>query len=152
MRRALAVRRAGGGEMAMSYLLLLEAEALAEAGLVTEALATLGESEAVMDRNAERFWVPEVYRLKGEILRARGQAGAMAAEDCFLRALDVARCQGALTLELRVTTSLARLWRAQGNGEEARQMLEGVLARVTEGFDTRDVMEARALLGRDGHA
>ena len=147
IRRAIAARRARGANAAMTHLLTVEAEAQIAAGKAAEALATLEQAAEMMDRHGERFWVPEIYRLKGELLRDRGGPGDVDdAEDCLLRAIDIARCQGALTMELRATTGLARLWRAQGNGEEARQMLERVLARFSGESDLIDLQEARALL------
>ncbi|WP_437731375.1 protein kinase domain-containing protein [Sorangium sp. So ce1335] len=146
MRLAIADQRAEGTQMSMTHLLALEAEARAAVGQEARALATLAEAEATMDGHAERFWAPEVYRLKAAILHGSAAPSDTAAEDCLLRALDIARCQGALTLELRATANLARLWRVQGNAEEAQEALAGVLARVAEGPGTRDVEEARALL------
>jgi tetratricopeptide (TPR) repeat protein len=145
--QAIAVRRARGAKLAMTHLLSLLAEAQLEAGRLAEALATLEEASAGMSRTGERLWASEVHRLTGVILWERGAPGdADRAEDHLLRALDIARCQGALTAELRATTSLARLWRAQGNGREGRERLERVLARFAEGFDTVDLKGAQALL------
>jgi predicted ATPase len=88
-----------------------------------------------------------LYRLKGElILRAGQKQQTEEAETCFRYALDVSRRQRARSLELRAALSLGRLWQQQGKRLESRQMLAGVYGWFTEGFDTRDLQEANALL------
>lgn len=97
----------------------------------------------------------ELHRLKGELLLAqegsRPQAGgfrekAEEVEECFHKAIEIARKQQAKSLELRAVMSLARLWQQQGKKEEAQQMLAEIYGWFTEGFDTKDLQEARALL------
>jgi predicted ATPase len=91
--------------------------------------------------------MPEVLRLKGELVLLQGAPGAAAAaEDCFRQALDWARRQGALSWELRAATSLARLLRDQGRSADALALLQPVYDRFTEGFDTTDLKVAKALL------
>jgi predicted ATPase len=105
-----------------------------------------------VDETGERGWEAEVYRLKGELLlrQAVGAGLKPAPTDeavvCFRQALDVARRQEAKALELRAAMSLARLWQYQGKRDEAHQLLAGVYAWFTEGFDTVDLQEAKALL------
>ena len=99
----------------------------------------------LMEKTGERYYEAELYRLKGELMLTRGGDGAEA-EACFHRAIDVARRQQAKSWELRATVSLSRLWQNQGKVEEARQMLQEIYDWFTEGFDTKDLQEARTLL------
>jgi predicted ATPase/DNA-binding winged helix-turn-helix (wHTH) protein len=125
----------------------LRAEALACAGEIDDALDALaGTTESV--KRAEELWIiPELLRRKGELLMARGASDeATVAEDHFRQALDTARQQGALSWELRASTSLARLWYGQDRGTEALALLQPVYNRFTEGFDTADLKAAKALL------
>jgi class 3 adenylate cyclase/tetratricopeptide (TPR) repeat protein len=111
-----------------------------------EALALIEEALAQMERPGweERFALPESLRIKGWLLQRRGKLEQ--AEDCFQEAIGVARQQRAKSFELRGATSLARLWQSQGKGREAYELLAPVYAWFTEGFDTLDLLEARALL------
>ena len=79
--------------------------------------------------------------------RRQGVTGRRGAEACFRRALEVARGQGARSLELRAAMSLGRLWMAQGRRDEAREMLAAIYGWFSEGLDTADLVEARVLLG-----
>ena len=90
--------------------------------------------------------MPEVLRLKAELLILQNESNAAVAEDHFARSLDWAHRQGALSWELRTATSLARLRRDQGRIEEARDLLSSVYGRFTEGFETADLQAARSLL------
>jgi predicted ATPase len=87
-----------------------------------------------------------IYRLKGELLLKQANPSEPEAEGCFYHALDIARRQQAKSFELRATMSLARLWHSQGKRAEARQLLAPVYDWFTEGFDTADLYDARALL------
>ena len=118
-----------------------------------EALRLIDMAAVAADKSGKRSWLAEVHRLQGELLlqEASSEAGRSvavteAAELCFQRALAVARHQRATSLELRAAMSLSRLWQCQGKREEARRMLADIYGRFTEGFDTRDLQEARALL------
>ena len=91
-------------------------------------------------------WDPEVYRIAGEIARKSPKPDTAKAEAYFERALAVARQQQAKSWELRAAMSLARLWRDQGKVQQARELLTPVYGWFTEGFDTRDLKEAKALL------
>jgi len=103
---------------------------------------------AVMDNIGERYYEAELYRLKGELLLAQQGNGPLwfEAEGRFQHALAVARSQQAKSLELRAAMSLARLWQRQGQHAEAHALLAEVYGWFTEGFDTQDVREAKALL------
>jgi predicted ATPase len=123
------------------------AEGLAGAGQVAQALVMIDEALARSEGNEEGWCVAELRRVKGEVVLFEGGArAATAAEDHFLRALDWARRQGALSWELRAATSLARLRHQQGRTAEAQGFLAPVYARFTEGFATADLQAAKALL------
>jgi adenylate cyclase len=92
------------------------------------------------------MWEAEIHRLKGALLLARSAENQVEAEACFHQALDIARHQQAKSLELRAATSLGRLWQRQGKTEQAHQLLTEVYAWFSEGFDTADLQEAKALL------
>jgi predicted ATPase len=100
----------------------------------------------VLNDTGERRWEAEVYRLKGELLLARSAEHDAEAETCFRQALAIARRQQAKSLELRAAMSLARLWQQQGKRGEAYDLLAPIYGWFTEGFDTADLQEAKALL------
>jgi predicted ATPase len=94
----------------------------------------------------ERYYEAELHRLRGELLLMRSDADREGAERCFRKAIDIARRQRAKSWELRATTSLARLLRDTDRRDEARSMLAEIYNWFTEGFDTRDLKEAKTLL------
>jgi predicted ATPase len=98
-----------------------------------------------VSRTGERFYEAELHRLKGELLLSEGAAHAEV-EPCFRQAIEVARRQSAKSLELRAVMSLARLWRQQGKRGEARELVAAIYNWFTEGFDTADLKDAKALL------
>jgi predicted ATPase len=123
------------------------AEGLAGLGRISEALDTIDQALAKADRDGERCYVAELFRLKGGFLRQDGGGGSEAeVEHCLGRALDVAREQGALFWELRAATDLARLWIGQDRAADARRLVEPVYGRFTEGFGTADLKAAERLL------
>src|SRR5262249_61978620 len=142
--------RAMGHESGRSSLLALLAATYGKAGQAEEGLNTLAEALAVVDKTGERFYEAEVYRLKGELTlqnKAPGpQATVEEAEAGFLKALEIARKQQAKSLELRAAMSLSRLWQQQGRRQEAHELLAEIYGWFTEGFDTKDLQEAKALL------
>ena len=99
-----------------------------------------------IERTGETWFEADVYRIAGEVALEGPQTDAAKAEACFKHALVVARQQQAKSWELRAAMSLARLWRDQGKVSEARELLAPVYGWFTEGFDTRDLKEAKALL------
>jgi predicted ATPase len=111
-----------------------------------EALQVLDEALARVDRLEERWFEVDLWRLKGEALLGCSPERAAEAESCYRQALRVARRQSARLWQLRAATSLARLWANQGRGAEARGLLAPVYGWFTEGFDTADLRDARALL------
>ena len=117
-----------------------------KAGQAEEGLALIAEAEEFMARTGERLAEAWVHRVKGELLLAREPSDPAGAEVSFREALDVARRQSAKSSELRAATSLARLWQRQSKRDEARDLLAPVYAWFTEGFDTKDLRDAKALL------
>ena len=123
------------------------AEALGRAGQNAEGLAAIEEVISRSERTEEHWAMPELLRVKGELLLLQGAPGAAAAaEDYFRQALDWARQQGALSWELRAATSLALLLRNRCRPSDAMAVLQPVYDRFTEGFGTADLKAARALL------
>jgi len=165
IRQGLATHEAIGAGIFHSYVLALLAEAYGKAGQAEDGLATLAEALTVVDKSGERFYEAELYRLVGELSlrmgeRERGRTGEeekiahspihplaqFSPEACFLKAIDIAQKQQAKSLELRATVSLARLWQTQGKTAEAQQRLAEIYGWFTEGFDTKDLQEAKGLL------
>jgi TOMM system kinase/cyclase fusion protein len=144
--QGLAALRATGTDLWRSYYLALLAEAYKKVDQVKEGLNTLAEALATVHHTGERFYEAELYRLKGELLLALATDNHREAETCFHRALDVARHQQAKSLELRAAMSLACLWQQQSKRAEARALLMPIYGWFTEGFDTTDLREAKALL------
>jgi predicted ATPase len=150
MRQGLAAHEATRTELLRPHFLALLVEALEKAGQPQEALRVVEEGLAVGDRNRELYYHAELYRLKGELLmqsNMRGRASvAESAENCFHQAIQLAQSQKAKSLELRAAMSLARLHKNQGRSGEAQERLARVYDAFTEGFDTPDLREAKALL------
>jgi predicted ATPase len=111
-----------------------------------EALSTLSEASIEMDKNGGGYYEAEVHRLRGEVSLKIDLANTAEAQKCFEQAIEIARRQSGKSLELRATTSLARLLASQDRRDEARAMLAGIYGGFTEGFDTADLIEAKALL------
>jgi class 3 adenylate cyclase/predicted ATPase len=170
MQQGLAAFRAMGAEGGSASIGLLPwlAAAYARAGQVEEGLSVVAEALAVVDKTGGRFSEAELYRLKGELLLKKSEPRIQKSESnpesaipntqhptpstqaeaaaCFLKAIEIARQQQAKSLELRAVMNLARLWQQQGKRAEARQMLAEIYGWFTEGFDTKDLQEAKALL------
>ena len=138
---------AGGVKRRNSWFLGVLAEGLAGAEQLTEALATIDEALAQADRSGQHWCITELYRVKGELLlQEAGDQSIPAAEDCLQRALGIAQEQGALFWELRAALSLARLRIRRDQQDDARRILAPVYDQFTEGFETADLKQARALL------
>jgi DNA-binding SARP family transcriptional activator/predicted ATPase len=144
MREGMAAMQSAGVRLNLPGKLGSLAEAQAKAGRPEEGLTTLAEALAVVEETDERHWEAELYRLKGELLLMQGDDAE--AEASFHKAIEVARRQQAKSWELRATVSLCRLWQRQGKLEEAQQLLTEIYGWFTEGFDTPDLQEAKALL------
>jgi predicted ATPase len=128
------------------YFLALLADAYGQAGQPEAGLTVLAEACTLVEATEERWWEAEMYRLKGTLLRQLPRPDVGQAEACFQQELDVARRQQAKALELRAALSCSQLWLAQGKRDEARVLLAPIYGWFTEGFDTADLQEARALL------
>jgi predicted ATPase len=146
LRQGLATHRTTGAKMAQSYLLAFLGEAYGVDGQPEAGLQVLDEALAAVRDTGERMYEAELYRLKGELLLMRSTDHMAAAEACLHQALTIAGRQQARSLELRAATSLARLWQQQGKRDEARALLATLYDWFTEGFDTPDLQDARALL------
>jgi predicted ATPase len=148
LRQGLAAWAATGGATHRTYHLALLAEALGKAGQLAEALGVVAEALALMHATGEVFHGAELHRLRGEFLLRQGAAEATyrEAEGCFRRALATARQQQAKSLELRAALSLTRLYEKLDRPAEARPLLAECYHWFTEGFDTSDLREAKALL------
>jgi predicted ATPase len=164
LQEGLAASRATGAELLRPYHLCLLAEAYMETGRIDDGLCALTESLAAAHENEIRNYEAETHRLKGELLlrpqaeqcgaeqtsprRAPGivDSNTAEAQNCFQRAIEIARKQSAKSLELRATISLARLLRATARRDEARATLAETYSWFTEGFDTADLKDAKALL------
>ncbi|MBI3798619.1 MAG: AAA family ATPase [Deltaproteobacteria bacterium] len=171
LRQGLAAHRATGSSLDRPYYLAMLAEACGKAGQAEDGLQVVAEALAAVDKTEERFYEAELYRLKGQLtLRQFNVQGSRfnvtnpqpltpntqhpapntqaeaEAEACFLRAIDIAQRQQAKSLELRAVMSLSRLWQQQGKKTEARQMLAEIYGWFTEGFEAKDLQEAKALL------
>ena len=151
LRQGIDAVRKGGLELELLYFMGLLAETYGLTKQVEEGLTVLTEALEIAERRGERFYEAELYRLKGELTlkTVDGRRSTVAekdAETCFHRALEIARSQQAKSLELRATMSLARLWQQQNKVNEARELLEEIYGWFTEGFDTKDLQDAEALL------
>jgi class 3 adenylate cyclase/predicted ATPase len=149
LRQGAACWHAQGSELYRPYWLALLAQAYGKVGRAEEGLATLAEALSIVERTQEVFYEAELYRLKGElIVHTHGSVlpSGAEAEACFHTAIEIARKQQAKSLELRAVTSLSRLWQRQGKQPEAHNLLSEVYGWFTEGFDTKDLQDAKALL------
>jgi predicted ATPase len=122
------------------------AKSHAELGQLDEAWRCISEATTTAETTKERVWEADIHRIAGDIALMSPQPDAAKAQAYFERALAVARQQQAKSWELRAATSLARLWRSQGKVQQARELLAPVYGWFTEGFDTRDMKEAKRLL------
>ena len=137
MHEGMAISRATESAMWLPYFLTLLAETYGAAGQPDAGLRLLDEAHTVMDNTQERFYEAEVHRVQGTLVLAQ------AADQ---HALAIARRQQARSWELRTALSLARLWQQQGKRTEAHDLLAPIYGWFTEGFDTADLQEAKALL------
>ena len=126
----------------LSYL----ATAYTKLGQFDDARRSIGEAITAMETSRETWFEAEANRIAGEVTLMSPEPDAANAETYFERALTVARQQQAKSWELRAAISLARLWRSQGKVQQARELLAPAYGWFTEGFDTRDLKEAKALL------
>jgi predicted ATPase len=126
------------------------AEAYRKIGQTEAGLSALNVAANLLNKTGTRYYEAELYRLQGELLLMQNATNIAQAENCFRRAIEVARKQSAKSWELRATTSLVRLLAKLGKRGEARAMLAEVYGWFTEGFDTADLKDAKALLDELG--
>src|SRR5215471_9171503 len=151
MRKGFDSWRACGSEIMLTVLAAPLVRAYGMCGQVDKAFAALAEAMTLVENTGERIYEAELYRLKGELTLKGPEASPHSsikeeAESYFRQAIEVARQQSAKSWELRTTTSLARLLAEQGRRSEARKILAEIYNWFTEGFDTADLKDAKALL------
>jgi predicted ATPase len=144
--QGIAAYRATGAPLLVAYYCTLLAEVSAHLGHPEDGLQALVEAHTLMEQQEERYWEAEVCRLRGVLLLRQTATPQAEAEAWLRQALDVARRQQAKSLELRAAMSLSRLWQQQGKRQEAYDLLAPIYHWFTEGFDTADLQDARALL------
>jgi class 3 adenylate cyclase/predicted ATPase len=150
MRQGMAAGQTIGSALSRPWGLTLLANAYGRAGQTEDGLSAVTEALTIVDKTGERCDETELHRLKGELMLQSSvqslESRVKEAEACFQKAIDIAHRQQAKSLELRAAVSLSRLWQKQGKKEEARQRLAEIYGWFTEGFDTKDLQEAKALL------
>ena len=150
IREALAQAAAAGAGLWRTYNLAQLAEACGKAGRIDEGLQAIGEALVIMRSTGECGWEAEIHRLRGELLFKQKGSNPAEAQASIEQAIDVAYRKGAKSLQLRATSSLARLLAKQGRRDEAHRMLAGIYSWFTQGFDTADLKDAKALLDELG--
>jgi class 3 adenylate cyclase/predicted ATPase len=146
MHQGLQAHRGTGAAILRPYFLALLADVHGTLGAQEAGLMVLAEALTLAETTGERWYEPELYRLKGVLLLQQSSDNCMVAESCFHHALESARSQQAKSWELRAATSLARLWQRQDKRQEAHDLLAPVYHWFTEGFDTADLKDAKVLL------
>ena len=146
LRQSVVTRPEIGALSNTPYYMTLLARAYQQADRIDEGLRVLDDAQESVEARGERWWEAEVLRLRGELLLSRSAANGNDAQACFEQALAVSQNQEAKSLELRVATSLARLWQSQAKTSEAHDLLKSIYDWFTEGFDTPDLKDAEALL------
>jgi predicted ATPase len=146
IRRGIAAYRATGAALLVPYFCTILAEVSDHLGHPEDGLQALAEAHTLVEQQEIRYWEAEVCRLRGVLLLRQPGTPQAEAEAWLQRALDVARRQEAKSLELRAAMSLSRLWQQQGKQAEALALLAPIYDWFTEGFDTADLQEAKALL------
>jgi predicted ATPase len=146
VRQGIAAYRATGAALLVPYYCTVLADVAVHLGHTEDGLQALAEAHTLVEQYEERWWEAEIYRLRGVLLLRQTGTPQAEAEAWVQRALDVARRQQAKSLELRAAMSLSRLWQQQGKRQEAYDLLASIYAWFTEGFDTADLQDAKALL------
>ena len=146
VRQGLCAYRATGAAMGVPYLCTVLADVCAHLGHRAEGLQALAEAHTLVEQQEERWWEAEICRLRGVVLLRQPGTPQAEAESWLQRALDVACRQEAKALELRAAMSLAHLWQQQGKRAQAYDLLAPIYSWFTEGFDTADLQDAKALL------
>ena len=146
VRQGIAAYRATGATLLVPYYCTVLADVAAHLGHTEEGLQALAEAHTLVEQHEERWWEAEVCRLRGVLLLRQPGTPQAEAETWLQRALDIARRQEAKSLELRAAMSLSRLWQHQGKQAEAHALLAPIYGWFTEGFDTKDLQEAKVLI------
>jgi predicted ATPase len=150
LQQGMAILQGQGVELFRLYYLALLAAAYSKVGRADNGLAALADAPALVEKTGDRRYEAELYRLKGELtLQSKVQGPKSKVEEAeayFLKAIEISRRQQAKSLELRAVMSLSRLWQQQGERQEAHSMLSEIYDWFTEGFDTKDLQEAKVLL------
>jgi predicted ATPase len=146
VRQGITAFRATGAALNVPFYYTLLADVADHLGHTADGLQALAEAHTLVEQQEQRWWEAEVSRLRGVVLMRQPGTPQADAETWLQRALDVARRQEAKALELRAAMSLSRLWQQQGKRVEAHELLVPIYGWFTEGFDTADLQEAKALL------
>jgi predicted ATPase len=146
MSKSLVNQQTGRVSLRFAHSAAMLAEALRKSARTSEALKLVTEAIATSQRAGGRYYEAELHRIKGELLLGQSPRAGEAGENCLAQAMQITRRQSAKSLELRAAMSLSRLWQRQGKREEARQLLTEIYGWFTEGFDTADLKQAKALL------
>jgi predicted ATPase len=147
IRDGLKLCRATGALMGLPTSLTVLAELQWKAGRLEEAQESLDQALAMTKETEETYWAPETYRIKGEVLLTYCD-DSKDAQASFHEAMRIARQQGSRMFELRSAVSLARVWLAQGKPTEAYELLAPIYNQFTEGFDSPDLLSAKALISK----
>jgi predicted ATPase len=146
VRQGIAAVRATGTALLIPYFCTVLADVCDHLGHTEDGLRVLAEAHTLAEQHEDRWWEAEICRLRGVLLLRQPGTPQAEAETWLQRALDISRRQEAKSLELRAAMSLSRLWQQQGKRQEAHDLLSDVYAWFTEGFDTPDLQDAKALL------
>lgn len=146
MRQGLTATRMAGSEVAQPGRLTYLAQIYSQVGYAREGLQLLDEAQTIVHETRGRMYEAEIHRLRGELLLQLASDKLNEAEHCFHQALDIARHQEAKSWELRAAMSLSRFWQHQNKRDEVRELLASIYGWFTEGFNTADLQNAKALL------
>jgi predicted ATPase len=149
MQEGIAALREVGADFLLPGFLASMAGTYERAGRPADGLSSVNEALALVEASGQHYWTAELHRVKGTLTR---ESDEKAAEASFREAIAIARRQGAKSFELRAATSLGRLRASRGKAAEAHALVSEIYAWFTEGFDTADLIEARALLEELGRA
>jgi predicted ATPase len=146
LKKGIAACQATGTILSQMHLSIFLAEVYGKMGKIDNGHVELDKAQTIIGKNDGMFYDSELYRIRGELLLLKDVSDHQGAETHFRKALDVARRRQSKSVELRASVSLSRLWQKQGKRDEARRLLSEIYGWFTEGFDTADLKEAKALL------
>ncbi len=148
LEQGLASYLATGAEVWRPMYLSMLGAAYERSGLAGEGLDRVTQALEIVETSQERWWEPELYRLRGSLLVDMSSDNGSEAELCYRKAIESAQSQQAKSWELHAVTSLARLWQSQGKHQKAYDLLAPIYNWFTEGFDTADLKDAKALVAQ----